>query len=62
MTGIIDHPSPAPTAQDGALAERLVALAEEALSGPTEQGLILVGSRIQLSVVPRGTQPAGDLP
>jgi hypothetical protein len=37
MSGIIDHPSPAPTEQDVALAERLAALAGEALSGPTEQ-------------------------
>ncbi|WP_374778664.1 hypothetical protein OG756_41750 (plasmid) [Streptomyces sp. NBC_01310] len=37
MSGITDRPSPAPTAQDVALAERLVALAGEALSGPTEQ-------------------------
>ncbi|WP_374987184.1 hypothetical protein [Streptomyces fradiae] len=37
MSGITDHPSSAPTAQDIALAERLVALAGEALSGPTTQ-------------------------
>ncbi|MFS4105980.1 hypothetical protein [Streptomyces sp. PD-S100-1] len=37
MSGITDRPSPAPTAQDAALAERLAALAGVALSGATEQ-------------------------
>ncbi|MGW4343676.1 hypothetical protein ACWEL8_01025 [Streptomyces sp. NPDC004690] len=37
MSGITDRTSPAPTAQDAALAERLAALAGVALSGATEQ-------------------------
>ncbi|THA65359.1 hypothetical protein E6R60_33105 [Streptomyces sp. A0642] len=37
MSGITDRPSPAPTAQDAALAERLATLAGEALSGPTTE-------------------------
>lgn len=43
MSGITDHPSPAPTAHDVALAEQLVALSREALSGPTVQ----VGDRLR---------------
>lgn len=37
MSGITDRPSPTPTSQDVALAERLAALAGEALSGATAQ-------------------------
>ncbi|WP_404200290.1 hypothetical protein [Streptomyces tauricus] len=37
MSGIIARPGSAPTAQDIALAERFVALAGQALSGPTTQ-------------------------
>ncbi|MFD9453480.1 hypothetical protein ACFWBC_10365 [Streptomyces sp. NPDC059985] len=37
MSGITDHPSPKPTAQDVALAEQLVALSGEALAGATQQ-------------------------
>ncbi|MFD3970381.1 hypothetical protein [Streptomyces cyaneofuscatus] len=37
MSGIFDSPSPVPTTQDVALAERFAALAGEALSGPTAE-------------------------